>query len=202
MNEENLNNTNQTMNQVPEMPAQEAPVVPEAPVAPEMPATPEMPAPEAAPMTAGPTPAPEATPAAPAGETVAEDKGSVGWAILGFFIPLVGIILFLAWNKSRHGDAKKAGLGALIGVILQVITYVLVFMFAFKAVGEVMDQAQENLNNIEQQQNVLDWDYTTVDDDNTEPTDVTYDETESTEDAGVADDDYVEEDYTDVEIFD
>ena len=200
MNEENLNNTDQNMNQVPEMPAQEVPVVPEAPIAPEMPATPEMPAapemtaPEAAPMTQEPTPAEQ--PAAPV-----QEKGSFGWAVLGFFIPLIGIILFFVWKKDRHGDAKMAGVGALVSIIISVVFGALAFVLAFKAVGDVMDQAQENLNNIEQQQNVLDWDYTTVDD-NTEPTDVTYDETESTEDAGVADDDYVEEDYTDVEIFD
>ncbi|WP_346429944.1 zinc-ribbon domain-containing protein [Limosilactobacillus oris] len=27
------------------------------------------------------------------------DRGSFGWAILGFFILLVGLILFLVWRK-------------------------------------------------------------------------------------------------------
>ena len=37
-----------------------------------------------------------------------DDSGSVGWAILGFFIPLVGLILFLVWKDSKPRCAKKA----------------------------------------------------------------------------------------------
>lgn len=48
-------------------------------------------------------------------------KGSIGWAILGFLIPLVGFILFLVWNTKRPGDAQKAGIGAIIGFIIGII---------------------------------------------------------------------------------
>ena len=50
-----------------------------------------------------------------------QDKGSFGWAVLGFFLPLVGLILFFVWKKEKPGNAKKAGLGALIGGILCVV---------------------------------------------------------------------------------
>ena len=30
--------------------------------------------------------------------TQPEDKGSFGWAVLGFFIPLVGLILYFVWK--------------------------------------------------------------------------------------------------------
>ena len=53
--------------------------------------------------------------------TQPEDKGSFGWAVLGFFIPLVGLILFLVWKKDKPNSAKKAGLGALVSVILSVV---------------------------------------------------------------------------------
>ena len=50
-----------------------------------------------------------------------QDKRSFGWAVLGFFLPLVGLILFFVWKKEKPGNAKKAGLGALIGGILCVV---------------------------------------------------------------------------------
>lgn len=47
-----------------------------------------------------------------------DDSGSLGWLFLGFFIPIVGLILFLVWKSEKPRSAKKAGLGALIGVIV------------------------------------------------------------------------------------
>ncbi len=43
------------------------------------------------------------------------DASNMGWAVLGFFIPLVGLILYLV-NKDTHPlKAKSAGKGALVG---------------------------------------------------------------------------------------
>ena len=50
-----------------------------------------------------------------------EDSGSMGWGVLGFFFPLVGLILFLVWQNTRPKDSKIAGKGALIGVIVGVV---------------------------------------------------------------------------------
>jgi hypothetical protein len=72
-----------------------------------------------------------------------EDKGSFGWAVLGFFFPLIGLILFLVWKNTRHGDAKKAGIGALVAVILDVIMCILyVFVFAAMIGGFVSGVAE------------------------------------------------------------
>lgn len=49
------------------------------------------------------------------------DSGSFGWGVLGFFLPLVGLILFLVWKNTKPLSASKAGWGALIGFILVVI---------------------------------------------------------------------------------
>lgn len=49
------------------------------------------------------------------------DTGSFGWAVLGFFIPLVGLILYLVWQDSRPKDASKAGKGALTGFIINIV---------------------------------------------------------------------------------
>lgn len=45
------------------------------------------------------------------------DTGSIGWAFLGFFIPVVGLILYLIWKNDQPKNAHEAGLGALISVI-------------------------------------------------------------------------------------
>ena len=48
-------------------------------------------------------------------------KARFAWAVLGFFIPVAGLILFIIW-KSEHPDvARKAGIGALAGVVTEVI---------------------------------------------------------------------------------
>ncbi|MGI6736069.1 MAG: zinc ribbon domain-containing protein [Anaerovoracaceae bacterium] len=49
------------------------------------------------------------------------DKGSVGWAILGFFIWIVGVILFFVWRKTKPKNAKMALIGGLIGLVINII---------------------------------------------------------------------------------
>ena len=49
------------------------------------------------------------------------DAPSVGYAILGFLIPIVGLILFLTWKQDYPQRAASAGKGALVSVILEVI---------------------------------------------------------------------------------
>lgn len=62
------------------------------------------------------------------------DSGSFGWAVLGFFIPIVGLILFLVWKDQKPLSSKKAGVGALVGVIATVVFYI-IFYVLLAAVG-------------------------------------------------------------------
>lgn len=55
------------------------------------------------------------------------DNGGFGWALLGFCVPVVGLILYLVWKDSKPRTSKAAGKGALISVILIVVLYVLIF---------------------------------------------------------------------------
>lgn len=64
--------------------------------------------------------------AAPASQ-VAYDSGSIGWGVLGFFFPLVGLILFLVWRNTRPQSSKVAGIGALIGFCLSFVMNTWVF---------------------------------------------------------------------------
>lgn len=58
-----------------------------------------------------------------------QDNGGFLWGLLGFCIPVVGLILFLIWKDQKPKTAKAAGIGALVSVILAVVFYVIVFVF-------------------------------------------------------------------------
>ena len=56
------------------------------------------------------------------------DNGGFGWGLLGFCIPIAGLILFLVWKDTKPKSSKAAGIGALVSVILVVVFYVLMFV--------------------------------------------------------------------------
>lgn len=58
-------------------------------------------------------------------------SSSIGWGILGFFVPIVGLVLFLVWKQERPSDAKAAGIGALISVIAYILLIIFMFVLAF-----------------------------------------------------------------------
>lgn len=58
-----------------------------------------------------------------------QDNGGFLWGLLGFCIPVVGLILFLIWKDQKPKTAKAAGIGALVSVILAVVCYVIMFVF-------------------------------------------------------------------------
>ncbi len=62
-----------------------------------------------------------------------DDTGSIGWGILGFCIPLVGLILYLVWKDTKPLSSKVAGKGALISVIVSVVLYVLMIVLGVGA---------------------------------------------------------------------
>lgn len=59
------------------------------------------------------------------------NEGNVfGWGVLGFFVPIVGLILFLVWKNSRKKAANAAGIGALIGFIKNLIIIIISWIIA------------------------------------------------------------------------
>ncbi len=48
---------------------------------------------------------------------ISSDSGSIGYWLLGFFIPIVGIILYFVWKDEQPNNAKKCLWGALISII-------------------------------------------------------------------------------------
>lgn len=56
------------------------------------------------------------------------------WAVLGFFVPLVGLILFLLWQNTKPMTAKYIGIGALVGFASRILlgfTTFSIFPFVF-----------------------------------------------------------------------
>ncbi len=66
------------------------------------------------------------------------DAPNAGFAVLGFFFPLVGFILYLVWQSEYPLKAKSCGKGALISVIVSaavVLLYFIIFIIIFTALA-------------------------------------------------------------------
>lgn len=61
-------------------------------------------------------------------QPTAQDNGSFGWAVLGFFFPIVGLILYLVWRTEKPLSARRAGIGALVSVIVGAVLTVLLIV--------------------------------------------------------------------------
>ena len=62
------------------------------------------------------------------------DAPSVGFGILSFFFPIVGLVLFITWRNTLPLKAKSCGIPALVSVILNIllsICYAIIVGFAF-----------------------------------------------------------------------
>ena len=59
-----------------------------------------------------------------------KNKGSLWWGVLGFFVPVAGLVLFIVWLKDEPRSAKAAGIGALISVGLAILLFVLMVVSA------------------------------------------------------------------------
>lgn len=58
-----------------------------------------------------------------------DDYPNAGWAVLGFFFPLIGLILYLVWQRDYPNRAKMCGKGALICVIVDAALIILLCVF-------------------------------------------------------------------------
>lgn len=57
------------------------------------------------------------------------DEGGLGWGLLGFCVPVAGLILYLVWMNDKPNTAKAAGKGALVSVILSIILSIVYVIF-------------------------------------------------------------------------
>lgn len=62
------------------------------------------------------------------GKRLNVDTGDSSWGLLGFFIPIVGLILYIVWNEDKPRTAKMAGKGALTAVALSIMLFTIFFI--------------------------------------------------------------------------
>lgn len=91
-------------------------------------------------------------------EVKEEDNGSIGWGVLGFFFPLVGLILFLIWMNNKKKSSKAAGIGALIGFVVGLFLSITSFALFVRLV--------ESWDDPKDYPPVIDYDWDDDDDDN------------------------------------
>ena len=74
-----------------------------------------------------------------------KDEGGFLYGLIGFCVPIAGLILFLIWRDEKPKSSKSAGIGALVSVISGIVLYViLIIIFVFIASSGGFD----NLNAI------------------------------------------------------
>lgn len=77
------------------------------------------------------------------------DAPSAGFAVLGFFIPLVGLILYLVYENKQPKRAKSAGKGALIGfitkIVISVVCVVLYIIGIFALVDNISNYVDSDI---------------------------------------------------------
>ena len=56
------------------------------------------------------------------------DNGGFLWGLLGFFIPVIGLVLFLIYKDSRPKTAKAVGIGAIVGAAVFVVFCIIVII--------------------------------------------------------------------------
>lgn len=80
---------------------------------------------------------------------VSEDNSNLGFAIFGFFIPIVGLILFLIYEEKKPKRAKSAVKGALIGfiteIVLAIILVILSVVFATSLFNNISNDIESNI---------------------------------------------------------
>lgn len=83
---------------------------------------------------------------------VSEDRSSFGFALLGFFIPLAGLIFFLVYESKKPKRAKSAGKGALIGfiteIILSIVVVILYVVLTASLFQNIADESTTNMSSI------------------------------------------------------
>ena len=77
-----------------------------------------------------------------------EDSLSLGFAIFGFFIPIVGLILFLIYEEKKPKRAKSAVKGALIGFITEIVLAIILVILYVVFAASLFNNISNNITAI------------------------------------------------------
>lgn len=79
---------------------------------------------------------------APQAAKPVQEGSGFGWGLLGFFVPVAGLVLFIVFKNTRPKRAKSAGIGALISVILEVLAVIAYYVIIFLVYGLIIFSAR------------------------------------------------------------
>lgn len=89
-----------------------------------------------------------------------EKKANVWLAILSWFIPLAGLIIFIVKREKDPKTAKASGICALISFLLSIVMLIITFLITAYVINNsldnIRDSIEDNWNNIEDNQGYLD----------------------------------------------
>lgn len=87
-----------------------------------------------------------------------KEGNKLGFGVLGFFIPVAGLILYLMWKNEKPQTAKAAGKGALISVILSVVLSVVMTVASMFFISSEMDDMEEYMGEDYYAEEIYDFD--------------------------------------------
>lgn len=88
-----------------------------------------------------------------------EESANVGLAILSWFIPLAGLIIFLVKKHTHPKTAKVSGICALISFSITMIFTITVVLFTTTTISSIINEAKENSAEINDYYDDYDYDY-------------------------------------------
>lgn len=56
------------------------------------------------------------------------ENPSLWWGVLGFVLPLIGLIMYLVWENTKPKTSKILGKGALAGFIFWIVSIIIVYI--------------------------------------------------------------------------
>lgn len=78
----------------------------------------------------------------------AEQKANAGLAVLSWFIPLAGLVIYLTEKDTKPKTAKACGKCALASFIINVVLVVLIYVVFFIVLGVVIPNAYDSIQNL------------------------------------------------------
>ena len=54
------------------------------------------------------------------------DNGGFLWGLLGFLVPMAGLVIYLLWKDTKPKSAKATGIGALIRVFASIFIGIII----------------------------------------------------------------------------
>lgn len=77
-----------------------------------------------------------------------EQKANAGLAVLSWFIPIAGLVIYLTEKDTKPKTAKACGKCALASFIINVVLVVLIYVVFFIVVGVVIPNAYDSIQNL------------------------------------------------------